>query len=293
MGIKHLNRYLLKKCTKASIYSIPIHNLKGKTLVFDAFIYLYKYLGENRLQERFQQLLTSCRLQSITPIFVFDGKPPDEKKSLIEQRRNTKNMAEQQYNQLLQSNEFSEELTELKKQFVRVTPQHVQLVKSILETHHVQYIEAPSEADVVCVQMVRSWKAWACVSDDMDMFVYGCIRVIRSWSLDNDCAEMYILPSILRELHMTMSEFRDILVISGTDYNSEDHIPLFRTIHLFRQHRQYLMNARKHNTMPMSFYDWLREHTSYIHDYNKLVHIHTLFKQGGEPTKVKGTYGSL
>ena len=282
MGIKYLNRYLINKCTKQSICSIPIQQLRGKTLAFDAFIYIYKYLGEDRLQERFQQLITACRKQTITPIFVFDGKPPDEKKCMIDQRRKNKDAAELQYNQLLHTPDASKEhLLELKKQFVRVTPRHVQLVKAVLQQNHVQYIEAPSEADIVCVQLVRSWKAWACVSDDMDMFVYGCTRVLRSWSLDDESVELYILPSILRELHMSMSDFRDILVISGTDYNNDDHIPLFKTIRLFRTYKNMRPQQKEGEKVKVikafPFYDWLRNNTPYIHDYDKLTRIHAQF----------------
>ena len=39
------------------------------------------------------------------------------------------------------------------------------------------YYTAINEADELCASMVINGFAWACLSEDMDMFVYGCTRV--------------------------------------------------------------------------------------------------------------------
>jgi len=52
----------------------------------------------------------------------------------------------------------------------------------------------------------------------MDLFVYGCPRVLRYMSLVKQNAVCYHMSDILQELHVTQAEFRDICVVAGTDY---------------------------------------------------------------------------
>ena len=43
MGVKCLNRYLTQQCQKTSIEKQHISYLRGKKIVIDTSIYLYKY----------------------------------------------------------------------------------------------------------------------------------------------------------------------------------------------------------------------------------------------------------
>ena len=80
MGIQYLNRYLLDHCSKTSIQKINFSGLSGKTIVVDASIYLYKYVGEDALIENIYLLVSILLYYNIIPVFVFDGKPPEEKR---------------------------------------------------------------------------------------------------------------------------------------------------------------------------------------------------------------------
>ena len=271
MGIKLLNNYLIRTCSKNAIHSISFLELRGKTIVIDAFIYLYKYLGENRLEERFKQLITLCKENDICPIFVFDGKPPEEKKTLLHKRREKKKDAEQLYNTLLLSGS-TESLPYLKSQFVRIGYNELQIVKNIMTECNVQFIEAPHEADRICAEYVLTGSAWACMSDDMDMFAYGCEHVLRNLCLDTFTVDLYSLPVILNELKMTIIHFREVLVISGTDYNTTDNVSLYYALRLFRQYK-YKVNHNKY----FSFYDWLYRTTTAIHDWDALRKIYVKF----------------
>ena len=48
-------------------------------------------------------MLTVFRYYNIIPIFVFDGKPPPEKKDLLQKRKEDKQDAEEEYNKLKKS----------------------------------------------------------------------------------------------------------------------------------------------------------------------------------------------
>jgi flap endonuclease-1 len=237
---------------------------------------LYKYLEEERLLERFEELIQLLLKFTIRPIFVFDGKPPEEKFALLRERNTKKNEAETHYKTLAENTNanienVAKEMKMLKTKFIRVTPSHIQSVKIIMDKYNIEHIDAECEADQVCVKYVKSRKAWGCVSDDMDMFVYGCTRVLRRLCIDKCTIDLYELPSILTEIRMSMKQFREIMVLSGTDYNIEGHISLFHILHMFREYKHCT------TTQFIGFYDWLRERTHYIKDYDKLIKINAMF----------------
>ena len=86
MGIKYLNNFLRTKC-EDSIKSISISELSGKKIAIDISIYMYKYESNEALIKNMYIMLTVFRQHNIIPIFIFDGKPPTEKKALLQKRR--------------------------------------------------------------------------------------------------------------------------------------------------------------------------------------------------------------
>lgn len=230
-----LNRFLQQKCPNA-IKQISLEELSGKSIAVDTSIYMYKYIGENALLENFYLMISFFRHYNIKPIFIFDGKPPVEKQDTIEQRKKVKKTAKEEYNRLnnilkTSNTEKGEELSQqdkleiestmdkLKKQFITINQENIQNVKSLFQAYGVTYFEAPGEADILCAKFVLKHKVYACLSEDMDMFVYGCPRVLRYLSLTTESVIMYDLQEILKILDITMEDFKNICILSGTDYN--------------------------------------------------------------------------
>ena len=228
MGIKHLNNFLRTECVD-SINVISIAELSGKKIAVDISIYMYKYESNEALIENMYIMLTVFRQYNIIPIFIFDGKPPTEKKALLQKRREDKKEAEKEYNilkQQLEMNITSDDKQEmlanmdlLKKQFIYISREKIEQVKNLIRAYGATYCDAPGEADELCAMLVLKNKVWACLSEDMDMFVYGCTRVIRYLSLFNRTAVLYDMKGILENLCITQKELREICVLSGTDYN--------------------------------------------------------------------------
>jgi len=85
---------------------------------------------------------------------------------------------------------------------------------------------------------------------------------------------MYDFKKILECLKINMENFRKICVISGTDYNymmaNSKNINLYKTI-------TYYEKFIESKELQMDFYDWLRENTNYIDDYDELKEIHSMF----------------
>ena len=288
MGIKNLNRFLLDNCSEKSIKKQHLGNIKGKPIVVDASIYLYKFQTDELLMENMYLLVSILLQYNILPIFVFDGKPPPEKKELLTHRHRLKLIAEKQYNELKnltannpdisidEKKEIMEELVQLKKQFVRIRDEDIKNVKSLLDAYGIPYIDAPGEADQVCVHMVKTKKAWACLSDDMDMFVYGCPRVIRFISLMQHTAIFYDMNLILKELCLSIELFREIMVLSGTDYNINENTSLEQTVKWLYKYKKYC--TKEASLDKLSFYDWLHTNTKYIDDYDSLLNVYKMFE---------------
>lgn len=265
MGIKYLNRFLQENC-KESIKKIKLNELSGKKVVIDTSIYMYRYLGENGLLENIYLMIGILRMYNILPLFVFDGKPPKEKEELLKERKKNKKIAEEKYKDLeIKLNEISEgdkekiqeEMIQLKKEFIRLHHTDIENVKLLIQSLGVSYIDAPGEADKLCAKLVNKNIAYACLSEDMDLFVYGCKRVLRYLSLLNKTVILYDMKNILIELDMNFTDFKSICVISGTDYNINNNNDLKQTLKYFKKYR-------KTKDKPNNFLYWLEENTDYI-----------------------------
>jgi len=280
MGIKHLNRFLYDNCSKKSIKKIHLRQLAHKVLAIDTSIYLYKYSSEDALLENMYLLISILKHYNIVPLFVFDGKPPPEKRELLQQRRCEKKEAEEKYNKIKDESKEGDqkqqaEMDRLRRQFVRVSDAEIKQVKELMDAYGVSYCNAPGEADHLCAYLVKQDKAWGCMSDDMDMFLYGCNYVVRNISLLKHTAILYDTCKIWNELEMSEQIFREIMVLSGTDYNIRTKTSLKETIRWYYEYVKY--RERVAPDKALGFYVWLVKNTHYIADYKELLTAYKMF----------------
>lgn len=178
----------------------------------------------------------------------------------------------------------------LKQQFIRIREADIANVKELLRQNKTVFYEAEGEADKLCADMVRDHKAWACMSDDMDMFVYGCTRVFRHVNIYNSTMIVYDTKQILYDLMWTQKEMRDILILSGTDYSVVDKtISLDRTVTWFVEYKKYIRN----NQSRCDFYTWLCKHTTYIKDYDGLMKTYSLFMDSLPPAPSSSSHHTI
>lgn len=329
MGIRMLNKFLQDKC-KTSISFINLSELSGKRIAVDISIYLYKFLSDNVLLENLYLMISIFRENKITPIFVFDGKPPVEKNDTIAFRKQTKRNAREEYYRLKQilddiesdaavvsdcdtntnTNtsaktivEIDEETTvsipsnsvdirmmmdKLKKKFVILKSEHIQNAKTLLQAYGMTYIESPGEADMLCAKLVSKNIVYACLSEDTDMFVYGCSRVLRYLSLTSSTTILYDFQEIIKTLDMTPYEFRQLCIMYGCDYlpknekQNHKNMTIFNSYKIFKNYKEYLKNIGSDNIIETleekpDFYEWLlKENTNmstYIQEASKIIDL--------------------
>lgn len=278
MGIRCLNRFIQNRCINAS-FRVHLKEFTGKRIAVDTSIYMYKYSGEGALLENMYLMGSVFRHYNIHAVFVFDGPPPPQKIDLIEVRRKKKEDAKKQYDTLAKivkekkeevANKTSTEVTtteidditetmrELKKQFVRLRDCDISSVKELLVSFGFAIIDAEGEADALCANLSLKKRVDACLSDDTDMFVYGCPVVLRNISLLNHSVISYNTSEILKSLSLTQQEFKMMCVVCGTDYSNihSSHSPdsVYRQLVKFKalSHKE----QAKYHDSGGGFYDW-------------------------------------
>lgn len=255
MGVRFLNKYLKQHGWKG-IRSLRVNDLKGKTIVVDTSIYLYRFKALEALVPHMETLLQLFKQHKITPIFIFDGTPKSNKKEVLQLRQQDKNLAWKIYSE--NPNVSEEYAKQLRKRFTKVSKQDVLTIKELITEHHMTFIDAPHESDELCAKMVSLGKAYACLSDDMDMFLYGCPLVLRDLTMETETLMAYHLPVMLSQLDLTLEQFKQICVLSGTDYYVSSY-NLFDCLNMFSLFKK----SSEHD-----FYEWMKKKNV---DYPKVM----------------------
>ena len=127
------------------------------------------------------------RKYNIDVIFVFDGKPGDEKKEEINIRREERHNKWVEYDKLKEKENLTEKeklkLYKLKRTLTKIRWEDIEKVKSLLDYYGIKHIQAIGEADRLCASLVIKKKVYAVLSEDMDLFAYGSLNVIRYFIL--------------------------------------------------------------------------------------------------------------
>ena len=315
MGIKYYNRYLRDNCSRRAIRRIEFKQFRGKTIVIDTSIFLYRYKKKHALLENMFMLMSLLVHYGAKPIFIFDGQPPEAKRELLLQRVQQKRIAREEMWKLkkqlqeltkedyhehidivdtvdpvdqteeIDINMMKDKIVQLEKDAMRITRKDMDEVKELMRLYGIPYIEAPQEADQLCAYLVNSNMAWACMSDDMDMFVYNCKRVLREPNLLNQDAWIYTTESILQELRIPADVCILLLLLLGTDYSvvglrvqSDESVP---TIHSFQMVLEWYKTYEKDPVAQAShiwFYPWLvQQKYITVEKESELWELHRMF----------------
>jgi len=241
MGVRYLNT-LIKRLAPGGLKSVQLSDFSGKCIVIDTSIYLHKFLAANSLIESMYFMIAQFKYFNILPIFVFDGAAPAEKQCVLNTRECVRENARQKYNQLsevlsteleVQSspssnapgyetdvNRVQQQMRSLKRRFIRIHGSELSEIKRLMREFDVPYVESDGESDVLCAYLVKTNLAQACMSDDMDMFMYGCPIVLRHVNIWHGTGVQYTLSTILEEMRVSLHSFRMVCILSGTDYNT-------------------------------------------------------------------------
>ena len=113
MGIKNLNS-LIEKYANSGKSKRHLSSFNNKVLAIDTNVYLYKYLyGKSNHIDGMFFMINKFKKFNIKPIFIFDGKPPNEKLDTIKNRKIIKDKLKERLLNL-EAQLLKEDLSEIK-----------------------------------------------------------------------------------------------------------------------------------------------------------------------------------
>lgn len=241
MGIKRLNNFLQSKDLLIHHNNInnfirgyknkeyQFFNTRNKTFVIgvDLLLYAHKYKYScNDIIYGFINQLLNFLSNKIIPVYVIDGIAPVEKENIIlsrqKKRENIDLMVSKLEMKLYDENISDIEKINIKNQIkkynksnIKITSYDLNNLIEIFKQLNVPYIRAKGEADTLIAKLYKESKIDACLSEDMDLLVFGCGRMIKFKS--NRVIE-YNLNHIINNLEINKIEFIELCILFGCDY---------------------------------------------------------------------------
>jgi flap endonuclease-1 len=225
---------------------LAIADLKGKRVAIDASIFLYQFLAtirsrdgalltdnKGRVTSHLVGLLsrtTNFMQQGILPCYVFDGKPPELKRAVLEKRAAIKKEAQRQYEEAAKAEDV-ESMKKFASRTTRLTPEMVDEAKQVIAALGLPVVQSPSEGEAQAAYLAKKGDVWACVSQDADSLLFGAPRLVRNLAITGKKKKVGVLayedvkPQLieldkaLAHLGISQDQLLVLSLLVGTDYN--------------------------------------------------------------------------
>ncbi len=208
--------------------------LRGKTVGIDILGFLYKAKAQKQsIFEYLAKLIVSLRRLGITPLPIFDGKPPSEKRNALKQRSELRVNSDIK-KKILERDLETVELTNSHRLTIEKALRTLSLNSSFLTSEErdqakqffyacgVLCLNATGEADNAIAYFARRGDFAAVISNDLDFLARGVetLLVPAAYAYPGDATgwTMYKLSSILQNLKFTYDQFLMMCVLMGCDY---------------------------------------------------------------------------
>lgn len=203
--------------------------LKGKKIGIDILGLLYKTKAmKQSIFTYLGRLVLACKANDITPVVLFDGRAPEEKRGTLQARKTQRLEASTRI-------EHAEIDPKTRKGSVAstgvyLTSEERDQAKQLLYACGVLSLNASGEADSALAYFSKRGHFAAVISNDFDLLARGVstLLVPEPYALpgDNSGWASYHLPTILYTIELTYEQFLDMCVLMGCDYTTgHRHLP--------------------------------------------------------------------
>ncbi len=227
---------------------ISLDHLKGKTVAIDAYNALYQFISVIRQPDGTPLMDSKGRITShlsglfyrtikllehgIKPVYVFDGKPPEFKRKVIEKRQESREEAEKKWVEALKKGDV-EEARKYAVRASRLEKEMTEESKHLLSLMGIPYVEAPSEGEAQAAYMSKKGDVWSAGSQDYDSLLFGADRLARNLTITGKRKlpgknvyvdvnpELIELKEVLERLGIDRRKLIWIGMLLGTDYNEK------------------------------------------------------------------------
>jgi flap endonuclease-1 len=233
MGIKGLTQ-LLKKHSPDCFEHTKLFKLSGEKVAIDASLFIYQSLIVYRKNNDFIRNKEGKNIShiigilnktisylsyNITPIYIFDGAPPEEKNDVIQERKAKSKLAIEKIN----NGELKDNVAEkYNKQSIRLSKDIINDIKELLNTLGVSYIDSSGEAEALASALCNKGFVKYVISEDMDCLPFGACNLVRN-CIDKsvkmtESITIFNLEKTRDILGLSNEQFIEMCILCGCDY---------------------------------------------------------------------------
>ena len=225
---------------------IKAEELSGQRIAIDGYNVLYQFLtsirqadgslltdSEGRVTShlsgiffRFSKLVEN----GIRLCVVFDGKPPQLKMNLLEERRQRKIKAQIEWEAAVEAGDRETARTKA-QQTTRLESHMIDDSKKLLDLLGIPWVEAPSEGEAQVASLLEQGMVDYGASQDFDTVLFGASKFIRNLTLSGRrklpkqqkwvevSPEIVDLEASFQKLEINREQLIDVAILMGTDFN--------------------------------------------------------------------------
>jgi len=221
-------------------HPISISELRTKQIAIDAYNTIYQFLttirgydgfylsdNENNITSHLAGLFYRTSyiiMNSIFPVYVFDGKPNPLKEATLESRFHMREKAMNEWKTALVEGDMDMAYKKA-RQSTRITSEIVESSKELLSYMGIPYLTANSDGEALSAYLSRKGSVWASASQDYDSLIYNATRIVRNFAVERKKSsnkvdfEIIYTDEVLNNLGITHEQLIDIAILVGTDFN--------------------------------------------------------------------------
>ena len=244
---------------------LEISDLNGKTVCVDAFNILYQFLSTIRQVDGTPLMDNKKRVTShlsglfyrninllsegIKLVYVFDGKPPEQKAKTHYNREAGRDVAKERYEQAKQEEDISG-MRRYGSQLIRLEDEMIEESKELLEALGIAVVQAPGEGEAEAAYLSRKKEVYAAVSQDYDSLLFGAKSLIQNLTMARKRRtlsgwveikpEIIELQRVFNLLEINLDQLICLGILVGTDYNPKGipGIGQKRALDIVRRYKQ-------------------------------------------------------
>jgi flap endonuclease-1 len=242
MGIQELNKFI-KEYAPSAMGVISCSEFNGCRIAVDAngWLQANAFVIKSKLNKYYDEIpedilikeiiLAAVRFSkklmmgNITPVFVFDGKPPEDKDETSKKRREKVELAKSKIEEIkteISSGDLSRSgQVAAYSQKITVTRDVISIVATVIRSLGVPSYFSSCEAERLCSMMCLQGYVSAVYSIDTDNIAHKCPLLLTRFSKEHkNMFEFVYYPEIMACIGISHESFLDFCIMCGCDYNT-------------------------------------------------------------------------
>lgn len=166
--------------------------------------------------------------KGIRTVWVFDGTPPELKRETIQERRATRELAGEKWQEALARGDMAEAYKHARSSS-RIDDEVIRTSRGLLGLLGIPCVQAPSEGEAQAAYMVGRNDCRYVVSQDYDTLLFGAPVLVRNLTVSGKrkirgrtiavSPEKILLQDVLKGLSLSREDLVKVAILVGTDFN--------------------------------------------------------------------------